>query len=157
MGIDRNYHIAFAKSQIAAGTPLPVDGTLFISINNRDKDKFLPIARKFHDLGMQFIATEGTSKYLLDHGIPNRRIFKVNEGHPNVVDEMINKNIQLVLNTFTGQTSRFDENAIRTAAVTYGVPLLTTISAARSAADAIKAIRKNNISVRALQDYHQHG
>ncbi|MFC1601115.1 carbamoyl-phosphate synthase large subunit [Candidatus Sumerlaeota bacterium] len=154
MGIDADYGLAYAKSQIAAGTPLPTAGDLFISINDRDKPKFLPVAKKFHEMGLGFVATEGTSRFLNEHGIASRRIYKVNEGRPNIVDEMINKNIQLVINTFTGKASRYDEKAIRTGAVTHGVPLLTTIAAAAAAADAIQALRARPIRVGALQDYH---
>ncbi|MBN1518298.1 carbamoyl-phosphate synthase large subunit [Candidatus Sumerlaeota bacterium] len=155
MGIDRHYGMAFAKSQIAAGTPLPSEGTVFFSLNRHDQEKFIPIAKEFQALGFNFVATEGTAKKLNDNGIPARKVFKVNEGSPNVVDEMINQQIQLVINTFTGKTSRYDQNSIRTNAIGRNVPLLTTLAAARAAVEGIKAMREESINVCALQDYHK--
>ncbi|MBI1784683.1 ATP-grasp domain-containing protein, partial [Candidatus Sumerlaeota bacterium] len=154
MGIDADYGMAFAKSQAAAGVSLPTSGTIFISINDRDKPIFEPIARKFHELGFNIVATGGTSDFLKKQGIPNERIFKINEGRPHIGDLIINREVAMVVSTFTGEESKYDEKPIRRHAVMHSVPLVTTTAAARAAALAIEQLQKRKMDVKAIQDFH---
>ena len=154
MGIDPDYAMAFAKSQAGAGNSLPIAGAIFISINDQDKPFFLPVARKFVEMEFELIATAGTSKFLSDHGIPNRQIFKISVGRPNVVDLVMNNEVGMIINTFTGDKAREDEKKIRTIAVQRELPLITTISAARAVAEAIEALRARKMDVKSIQEYH---
>jgi carbamoyl-phosphate synthase large subunit len=155
MGVDKEYALAFAKAQIAAGGKLPVEGGVFISINRSDKNDFLPIIKHMASLGkFRFYATGGTRDYFAGHGIESTLVQKVKEGRPNVVDFMINKEIDIVISTFTGAASKVGERHIRTQAIARGIPLFTTAAAARSAVEAIEALRTKSISVAALQDLH---
>jgi len=154
MGIDRDFGAAFFKSQVAAGTALPVEGGIFISVNDPDKPRFLPVARRFHEMGFKMYATEGTHRYLAANGLATERVGKVSEGRPNVVDLMINNQVQLIVNTVIGSVSEFDTKAIRSNAVARGVPLITTVAAARAAVEGIVAARAQQFAVTALQDHH---
>jgi len=155
MGIDPTFGGAFYKSQIAAGGPLPLEGAMFISINDADKPKFLSVARQFHQMGFKMYATEGTHRFLGKHGVPTEFTCKIAEGRPNVVDLMINNQVQLVINTVIGSVSEKDAKAIRSQAVARGIPLITTVAAARAAVEGIAAARKQQLSVCALQDLHR--
>lgn len=155
MGIDPNPGIAFAKSQAAAGNSLPLSGGVFISINESDKPKFLPIAQKLQKLGFDLFCTEGTHRFLLDNGIQSTQLCKIQEGRPNVVDYVINGEIGLVINTFSGPQGRPDEHQIRTLVVSRGIPLMTTISAARAGVEGIEALREQKVTLRSIQEYHQ--
>jgi len=155
MGIDPDFGAAFYKSQVAAGGALPREGGIFISINDPDKPKFLPVARRFHELGFKMYATNGTHRFLGQNGVPTERVCKVSEGRPNVIDLMINGQVQLVINTAIGSVSEFDTKTIRTNAVQRGVALITTVAAARAAVQGIAAARLQHFSVAALQDHHK--
>jgi len=155
MGIDDDFGTAFFKSQAAAGSTLPLEGSIFISINDTDKPKFLPVARRFHELGFKMYATNGTHRYLAEHGLPSERVCKVAEGRPNVLDLMINHQVHLIINTIVGSVSENDARAIRSNAVGRGVPLITTVAAARAAVEGISAARGQQLSVAALQDHHR--
>lgn len=154
MGIDEDYAMAFAKSQAAAGVSLPTSGRIFISVNDEDKPVFEPIARKLYELGFEIVATAGTSGYFTRQGIPNKMIFKINEGRPNVADMIINGEIDMVISTFLGQESKFDEKPIRWLAVIHSVPLVTTAPAGRAAVLAIERMKTAQMTVGALQDFH---
>ena len=154
MGIDLDFGRAFAKSQIAAGQNLPLKGTVFISVKDRDKRAIIMIARGLAELGFQIVATQGTEKVLERNGVPARHVFKVREGRPNVVDLLKNGEIQLVINTPSGKKPKADEVAIRTAAVQYNIPIVTTISGARATVEGIEALIKGDIHVKSLQEYH---
>jgi carbamoyl-phosphate synthase large subunit len=154
MGIDEDFGMAFAKSQSAANAPLPTQGEVFISINDKDKPAFEPIARKLHQLGFKLVATTGTHEYLKRNGIPAEMIYKINEGRPNVADLIINGQIAMVVSTFTAEESRFDERPIRSMAIAHSIPLVTTIPAGRAAVIAIEKLQSHPMTVRALQDYH---
>jgi carbamoyl-phosphate synthase large subunit len=154
MGIDPDPGLAFAKSQAAAGCALPLSGGVFISINDEDKPKFLPVAQKIVELGFHLYATEGTHRFLQRHGIAAAPLNKIKEGRPNVIDYVINGQIQLVINTFSGPQGRPDEKAIRTLVVSRGIPLITTISAAGAAAEGIEAMRARRSTLRSIQEYH---
>jgi carbamoyl-phosphate synthase large subunit len=141
MGVDDSFGMAFAKAEIAAGMSLPQEGAVVITVNERDKPTVTPIARRLHDMGFRILATEGTAKYLRSRGVPCDRVFKVNEGRPNMADRIISGEVSLLINTPLGKQSQFDDYATRRAAVAYGVPYITTMSAASAAADAISALR----------------
>jgi len=154
MGLDADLGIAYAKSQIAASGPLPLEGRLFISLSDAHKSEAPEIGRLFADLGFELIATSGTAAILENAGLKVRRIFKLTEGRPNTVDLLKNREVQLVINTPAGQSPRADEVRIRTTAVYTGTTIMTTISGARAAALGIAALRKNGYNVKTLQEYH---
>jgi carbamoyl-phosphate synthase large subunit len=155
MGGAGSFGIAFAKAQLAAGQRLPVSGTAFLSVNNDDKPTVLPVARDLAALGFKLIATRGTASYLRAHGLTDVDvIFKVNEGRPNVADEVVNRKIDLIINTPLGRESYFDDRAVRRAAMLQGVPCITTMTGAAAAVSAIRALRSQALGVRALQDYY---
>ncbi len=153
MGVAADFGWAFAKAQSGVGGELPLEGAVFLSVNDNDKPTLLPIARKLHDLGFRLLATGGTAAYLNGHGLPVEPVFKVNEGRPNVVDHVVNGDVGLIINTPLGKTSFFDEAALRRAAVTHGVPYTTTLSAASAAVEAIRAMRESEVGVKSLQEW----
>lgn len=157
MGIDPNFGRAFAKSQIAALVPLPMEGGIFISIADKDKPAFLPVAKRFFDLGFELLATRGTSEFLKQHDIPTVFCEKISEGRPNVIDYMINNKVQLVINTTRGIESTPDEYQIRSNALIRDLPLLSTIAAARAAAEGIASLREGPPTILSLQEYHKSG
>jgi carbamoyl-phosphate synthase large subunit len=152
MGISERFSIAFAKSQIAAGTVLPASGRIFVSVADRAKEHVVGLARRLEKLGFELIATRGTAERLEQAGIRVERIKKLQEGHPNLIDLMIDGDLQLVMNTPSGKGARTDEGRIRAAAVSHGVPCLTTIQAADAAVRAMEAMREDELSVQAVQD-----
>lgn len=155
MGIGNSFGEAIAKAQESTGTPMPVSGNIFISVNENDKKKkTLDIIRKYKSLGFGIIATTGTSKFLNENGIKAEPVFKVNEGRPNVVDRIKNGEIQIVINTPLGSESRFDEYAIGWAAVQSKIPFITTLSAASSFAEGIENIKEGKSEVKSLQEYY---
>jgi carbamoyl-phosphate synthase large subunit len=154
MGLDGELGIAYAKSQMAAGGPLPLSGRVFLSVSDAHKQDVAEVAKLFADLGFELIATSGTAAVLEKAGLKVRRIFKLTEGRPNTVDLLKNREIQLVINTPAGQTPRADEVKIRTTAVYTGTPIMTTMSGAKAAALGIAALRKNGYGVKTLQEYH---
>ncbi|PWU15052.1 MAG: carbamoyl-phosphate synthase large subunit [Verrucomicrobia bacterium] len=153
MGLDADLGIAYAKSQMAAGGPLPLSGRVFISVSDAHKSEVAEIGRLFADLGFELVATSGTALLLAQAGLKVRRVFKLAEGRPHALDLLKNREIQLVINTPAGQTPRADEVRIRTAAVYTGTPIMTTISGAKAAALGIAALRKSGYEVRTLQEY----
>jgi carbamoyl-phosphate synthase large subunit len=154
MGGSSSFGAAFAKAQLAVGQRLPEEGTAFVSVNNNDKAKLVPIARDLVDLGFRLIATRGTAAYLRAYGLDVDVIFKVNEGRPNVADEILNRKVDLVVNTPLGRESFFDDRAVRRAAMMYQVPCITTLTGAQAAVSAIRALRQQGLVVHALQDYY---
>ena len=154
MGIDRNFEAAFAKSQIASGILLPIEGCCFISVKNADKAALVPVARDLIALGFRLIATGGTADYLKAQGIPVERVNKVAEGRPHIVDAMKNGEVQLVFNTTEGAQSYRDSYSIRRTALTQNIPYYTTVSGARAAIQAIRRLKAGApLGVRALQAY----
>jgi len=154
MGGASSFGVAFAKAQLAVGQRLPDTGTAFVSVNNDDKPNLLPIARDLADLGFKLVATRGTAAFLRAYGLDVEVVFKVNEGRPNIADEIVNKTVDLVVNTPLGRESFFDDRAVRRAAMMYEVPCITTLTGAAAAVSAIRAMREQGIDVRALQDYY---
>ena len=155
MGVGENFGEAFAKAQLSAGTPLPDQGTVFISVNDRHKSVAIELARKFADLGFQLVATRGTAGAITAAGVSCKTVFKVNEGRPNAVDLLKAGSVQLVIYTATGAHSFSDEKAIRRAAVLYRIPCITTLSGARAAVQAVASRRRDPIRVWSLQEIHQ--
>jgi carbamoyl-phosphate synthase large subunit len=154
MGVADNFGEAFAKAQIAAGQKLPTQGTLFISVTDHDKPHVAEVARKFVDMGFKLVATAGTADVIEEAGMACDRVYKVKEGRPNVVDLIKGDRIQLIVNTPQGPDPFFDEKAIRRAAVTARIPTITTLAAARAAAEGIAALQRGEVNVKALQQLH---
>ena len=154
MGVADNFGEAFAKAQLSAGQSLPLKGTVFFSVNDRDKSQLVDLARQYVELGFHIVATEGTATVLERAGLIVERVYKVKEGRPNVVDLIKGERIQLIVNTPHGQDTFFDEKAIRRAAVTQRIPTITTIAAARAAAEGIGALQHHETKVYPLQHLH---
>ena len=154
MGLDADLGVAYAKSQMAANSPLPLAGKVFLSVSDAHKAHVAEVAKLYTDLGFQIVATGGTATVLEKAGLKVQRIFKLTEGRPHVVDFLKNKEIQLVINTPAGQSPREDEIKIRTTAVYTGTPIMTTLSGARAAALGIAALQKSGYAVKTVQEYH---
>ncbi len=155
MGADVNFGPAYVKSQLGAGQNLPLSGTVFISVQDRDKEAVLPAAKLLLDVGFAIAATRGTSAFLESRGVPNRPVNKVSLGRPHVVDAIKNLEIQFVINTGLGDEPQKDGYLIRRAALKYGVPYATTISGALAMARGIAALKKKTLTVKTIQEYHQ--
>jgi len=155
MGIDTDFGKAYLKSQIAAGQNLPTQGQVFVSVKNKDKRKIVFIAKRLKDLGFSLVATSGTAKVLKKHGVSVRTIYKIQEGRPNVLDLMKNREIQLIINTPSGKVSREHEVKIRSHAVQYGIPIVTTIPGAQATVNALESLLGEQFSVKSLQEYHR--
>ena len=155
MGTADDFGLAFAKAQTAAGQRLPTQGSVFLSVNDDDKPNLLPLAHKLTELGFDLIATRGSAKALRDAGVEAKSVFKVNEGRPNIVDLIKNGNVDLIINTPLGSESRFDEKAIRRAAVEYQVSCITTLSGAAAAVSGIAALQSREPQVASLQELHR--
>ncbi|MCT7983993.1 carbamoyl-phosphate synthase large subunit [Laspinema sp. A4] len=154
MGIDTDFGKAFAKAELGAGVRLALQGTVFVSMNSRDKPLVVPVIKEFMDLGFKIIATDGTRKVLQDHGLENvELVFKVHEGRPHVIDWIKNDQIQFIINTPTGEESQTDARMIRRMALDYQLPIITTIAGARATVAAIRALKGEPLGVKAIQDY----
>ncbi|HKM65663.1 MAG TPA: carbamoyl-phosphate synthase large subunit [Candidatus Acidoferrum sp.] len=154
MGISTSYGQAFAKAQLAAGQKLPSCGTVFISVNDRDKRQLGTIGKELVTLGFKIVATRGTASALHATGVPCDEVYKVNEGRPNIVDLIKTSKIHLVVNTPLGRESFYDEKSIRRAAIRYNIPCITTLSAAHAAVRGIHALIELQREVSCLQDLH---
>ncbi|MBV9266645.1 MAG: carbamoyl-phosphate synthase large subunit [Acidobacteriaceae bacterium] len=155
MGVGETFGEAFAKAQLAAGTPIPEEGVIFVSVNDRDKPAAVAVAQKFHSFGFEVFATRGTTAAIKAAGVPCRTVFKINEGRPNAVDLMKAGKLNLVVYTTTGSQSFPDEQTIRRNAVNHRIPCITTISGAKAAAEAIASRRQIPVRVWSLQELHQ--
>jgi carbamoyl-phosphate synthase large subunit len=153
MGIADSFGGAFAKSQIAASNKLPLSGAVLITVNDPDKPTVTPIARRFHEMGFEILATSGTSRYLRGRGVPSKPVLKVHEGRPNCHDLLVNGQVQLLINTPLGKHSQIDDYRLRQGAIVHHVSYTTTMSAASAASDAILALRSRAPSVRSLQEW----
>jgi carbamoyl-phosphate synthase large subunit len=154
MGLDQDLGIAYAKAQMAANSPLPLSGRVFLSVGDAHKRHVVEVAQHFVGLGFSLVATNGTAAVLAAAGIKVEKIQKIGEGRPTAIDLLKNKQIQLVINTPSGATPRSDEVRIRTTAVMTGTPIMTTLSGARAAAMGIGALQKSGYTVRTVQEYH---
>jgi carbamoyl-phosphate synthase large subunit len=154
MGIASDFPTAFGKAQAAAGVSLPIEGTIFISVTDSDKPAATQLATRFHDLGFEVIATSGTAQAISAMGVPVRKIKKIGEGSPNVVDCIRSEDVDLVINTPTGSGARTDGYEIRTEAIRHGIPCVTTMTGASAASRAIFAAARDDIEVQPLQELH---
>ena len=154
LGMASSYGMAFFKAQEATQTSLPVNGTVLITIADRDKDKILETARNFIEMNFKILATGGTQKFLEQNGIKAEPILKVHEGRPNIVDAITNGDINLVINTPAGKQSEYDDSYIRKSAIKYKVPYITTTSAALASSKGIKDRQSRQYQVKSLQEYH---
>jgi carbamoyl-phosphate synthase large subunit len=155
IGIDKDFEMAYAKSQIAAGQRLPVKGAVFISVKNKDKPAVVSVGKGFHKIGFELFASSGTGKFLIEKGVDVTIIPKVYEGgRPNIVDYMKNNRISLIINTPSGDKPKKDIISIRSIAVNRDIPLITTIPGAKATLTAIKKIIENDIEVKSIQEYH---
>jgi carbamoyl-phosphate synthase large subunit len=153
MGVSERFSIAFAKSQLAAGILLPKEGRIFISVASKSaKEHMVDLAARLVAMGYQLMATEGTARRIEQAGIPVEHVKKLQEGHPNLIDHLIDGRVQLIMNTPRGKGARTDEGRIRAASVTHGVPCITTIPAADACVKAMEALREEEMTVQALQD-----
>jgi carbamoyl-phosphate synthase large subunit len=153
MGIDSDFGKAFAKAELAASQRLPLQGTVFVSMNDREKAAVVPVVKDLMELGFNVIATEGTRKILLDKGLSVELVLKLHEGRPHVLDAIKNEKIQLIINTPSGQEAHEDDRLIRRTALTYKIPIITTIAGAKATADAIRSLQSQPLTVRSLQEY----
>ena len=153
MGQDKDFGMAFAKTQMAAKPSLPMEGNVFLSVKDSDKPQALEIAKGLSDLGFSFTSTEGTAKFLNENGIKAESTLRISEGRPNVADLIKNGKVQLVINTPLGLIPRRDENGIRQEAVAHSVPVITTLGSAYAALEGIRSLKDRKFSVKSLQDY----
>ncbi len=156
MGIAENFGLAFYKAEEAAGCKLPLSGTVLMTVRRHDRKYLLPIAQKIHEMGFDIIATEGTAAFLTENNIPNKFIYKLGEGRPDISDLIKNGSIQMIFNTPIGREGKTDDSYIRTMAIQNHIPYMTTIAAANATAIGIEAVRKNDsMTLKSLQEYHQ--
>lgn len=156
IGMDKTFEMAYAKSQLAAGQKLPLSGTVFISVKNKDKAAATTVAKGFQSMGFEILASSGTAKYLMEKGVPVKVVPKVFEGErPNIMDYMKNNQISLIINTPSGKKPKTDIVSIRSIAVSRNVPLITTIPGAKATLVAIKKLKEDAITVKSLQEYHK--
>jgi carbamoyl-phosphate synthase large subunit len=153
MGIDTDFGRAYAKATLGAGQRLPLAGTVFVSTHDRDKVAVVPVVQDLISLGFKVIATAGTRKVLQDHGLAAEGVLKVHEGRPHVLDAIKNQQVQLIINTPSGEEAQSDGRLIRRNALVYKIPIVTTISGAKATAAAIRSLQTTPLTVRALQDY----
>jgi len=154
LGMADSFGLAFYKAQDAAQGRLPVQGTVLITVADKDKEAAVEVARQFAQLGFPLKATGGTQEFLAQHGIEAERAYKMREQRPHIADEVMNGDIQLVINTPKGKASKADDSYIRKAAIRYKVPYITTIAAALAAAKGIAAIKERQPDVKSVQEYH---
>ncbi|MBP0956899.1 MAG: carbamoyl-phosphate synthase large subunit [Oscillospiraceae bacterium] len=155
LGLSSSFGEAYYKAEEATQTRLPEEGTVLLSVCDRDKPELVQIAKDFYDLGFKILATGKSYEMIIDAGIPAKRIFKIYEGRPNIADEIANGEIQLIINTPAGKTSAYDDSYIRKEAIRHRVPYITTMAAAKASADGIRAVKNNtHIGVKSLQSYH---
>jgi carbamoyl-phosphate synthase large subunit len=154
MGIDENFGLAFAKSQLAAGQKLPLSGTVLISVKDEDKAAIVDTVSLFSLMGFRIVATRGTSSFLTRYGIRNQEVRKVGEGRPNIVDMVKNREIDLVINTTRGKRAVSESSSIRRTALNFDIPYTTTVAGAKATALAIKCMIEGKLDVKSLQEYH---
>ena len=153
MGLDADFAQAFAKSQIAAGNVLPTEGRVFLSVKDSDKEALIPIAKELSEIGFDLVATGGTCTKLQEAGLKVERINKVMEGHPHVVDAIINEEIDFLINTTKGPQALSDSMSIRRQAVMHKIPYFTLLTSARAGIQAIRALKNRDMDVKPLQGY----
>ncbi|MEW6534735.1 MAG: carbamoyl-phosphate synthase large subunit [Candidatus Auribacterota bacterium] len=155
MGISHDYGVAFAKTQMGFDRTLPLEGSVFVSVKNKDKRTIVFIVKQLVKFGFKIVSTEGTAKILRNNGIDVQQVYKINEGRPNVLDLMINKEIALIINTPGGKKTRVDEAKIRSFAVSRNIPCITTIPGAYAVINGIESLLKKGLTVTPIQEYHK--
>jgi carbamoyl-phosphate synthase large subunit len=153
MGIDTDFGRSYAKAELGASQRLPLTGTVFVSTNDRDKQAVVPVVQDFINLGFKIVATSGTRQVLREHGLEVELVYKLHEGRPHVLDWIKNQQVQLIINTPSGEEAQSDGRKIRRNSLTYKIPIVTTIAGAKATAAAIRALQSTPLTVRALQDY----
>ncbi|MCL0056286.1 carbamoyl-phosphate synthase large subunit [Dehalococcoidia bacterium] len=156
MGIDADFGVAFYKAQLGAGMNLPTKGTVLITVADKDKTRIVPVARRFKELGFEILATSGTQACLSDHGVESKKVLKIHEGRPHIVDYVKNKMVDIIINTPVGKKARYDDSYIRKSAVRYNVPYFTTVSGAGAVAVGIEA-KDQKVFFEPIQAYHARG
>jgi len=154
LGIADSFGLAFFKAEQAAQQLLPTDGTVLITVAEKDRSAVFNVAKQFRELGFKIIATQGTHQFLKSRDITSELILKMHEGRPNIIDAIMNGNIKLIINTPSGKSSQYDDSYIRKAAINYKVPYITTLAAAIATARGISAYRQGNSVLKSLQSYH---
>jgi len=154
MGIGDTFGLAFYKAEAAAGSKLPLEGNVLLTVADKDKKFLLPIAKRIKEAGLKILATSGTSSFLQDNGIENTSIKKLHEGRPNIADSIKNKEIQLVINTPVGSGSKYDDSYIRMKAIQHKIPYITSMAAAEASIEGIEAAKESQIVPKSLQEYH---
>jgi carbamoyl-phosphate synthase large subunit len=155
MGVDSDLGVAYMKSQVAAGQKLPLEGKVFLSVNDRDKRGIVDVAKRFSTLGYEIVSTSGTAEVLRKNGLEVEEVAKLGEGRPDVLDLIKNGEIKLIINTPGGKKTKVDETKIRSGAIMHMVPIITTLSSARATVTGLEAVKKKGFKVKALQDYHK--
>ncbi|HOY10401.1 MAG TPA: carbamoyl-phosphate synthase large subunit, partial [Candidatus Omnitrophota bacterium] len=155
MGLADNFGLAFYKAQESAGFKLPLEGNVLLTVAEKDRDQLLPIAQKISALGFIIYATQGTSRFLIKHGIANQEVKKLDEGRPNIADAIKNRELHLIINTPIGKASKQDDSYIRMMAIQRKVPYVTSIAAAQATVDGIEAMKRSKLAPLSLQDYHK--
>jgi carbamoyl-phosphate synthase large subunit len=153
MGIDSDFGRAFAKAELAAGERLPLSGTVFVSMNDRDKAAAVAVVKEFIDLGFAVMATDGTRRVLQEHGLEVELVLKLHEGRPHVLDAIKNHKIQLIINTPSGEEAQSDARLIRRTALAYKIPIITTIAGAKATVAAIRSLQNTTLDVKVIQEY----
>ena len=153
MGLAPTFGMAYFKAQQAAGSRLPLKGTVLVSVSERERKYLLPIVKTLHELGFKLVATEGTAKFLAENGIPHSEVKKLNEGRPNVADLIKNREVALIINTPIGRLGKIDDSCIRMLAIQYKIPYMTTIAAAKASAAGIREALHGDSSPKSLQEY----
>lgn len=155
MGIDEDFGLAYAKAQMSAMGKIPLSGSVFISVKDKDKPHIIPITKEFINLGFTVIATRGTAKYLKENGLTVEIVNKLQEGRPNVLDLIKNRQLNFIVNTVFGKQAQQDSMYLRRGALQYKIPYATTVSAANAIIKAIKRLKEKPISIKSLQEYHR--
>jgi carbamoyl-phosphate synthase large subunit len=153
MGIDSDFGRAFAKAELGAGERLPLSGTVFVSMNSRDKAAAVPVVKEFIDMGFAVMATEGTRRVLQENGLEVELVLKLHEGRPHVLDAIKNHKIQLIINSPSGEEAQSDARLIRRTALAYKIPIITTIAGAKATVAAIRTLQNTTLDVKVIQDY----
>ncbi|HEX8950011.1 MAG TPA: carbamoyl-phosphate synthase large subunit, partial [Dissulfurispiraceae bacterium] len=155
MGIDEDFGLAYAKAQAASSNKIPTAGKIILSVKDKDKPQTAEVAKKLSEMGFRIIATKGTARFLADHGIAVEVINKVAEGRPHIVDLIKNRQVHFIINTVTGAQAQKDSLSIRRSALQFNIPYTTTISAAKAVVKAIEALRRKELSIKSIQEYHR--
>ena len=154
LGLASHFGESYFKAQEATKTELPLEGTVLLSVSDLDKVDLIDVAKAFSDLGFKILATGGTYDMITEAGIAAEKVKKLYEGRPNIADMILNRDIDLIINTPAGKTSSHDDSYIRKDAIRQHIPYITTMAAAKASAEGIKAARERSFEVKALQDFH---